>query len=107
MGRGSFSGSTVMQARKHARVDQEVMVLKKLMQKHLLDGGIFQYNKRIDYLKYDNCYSNVGISTIHRYYKMAKALNGTNHKIYYSICNWGEEEPWNWAPDMANSWRTT
>lgn len=96
-----------MQEKKHAKVDQAVLATKKSMRKHLQNGGTYNLINRIDYLKYDNCYSNVGMSTIHRYYKMAKALNDTTRHIYYSVCNWGEEEPWTWAPNLANSWRTT
>lgn len=25
--------------------------------------------------------------------------------VLYSMCNWGEDSPWNWAQTMANSWR--
>jgi len=25
----------------------------------------------------------------------------------YSLCNWGEDYPFNWAPTIANSWRIT
>lgn len=38
---------------------------------------------------------------------MAKALNETKRPIFFSICNWGQETPWLWAPSLANSWRTT
>jgi alpha-galactosidase len=36
---------------------------------------------------------------------MSKALNATKRPILYSLCNWGEDGPWNWAPTMSNSWR--
>lgn len=53
----------------------------------------------VDYLKYDNCY-NEGQSgtpqvTQARYNTMAKALNATGRQILYSMCNWGEDSPWN------------
>jgi alpha-galactosidase len=38
---------------------------------------------------------------------MADALNATGRPILYSLCNWGEDYPWNWAPTIANSWRIT
>ena len=38
---------------------------------------------------------------------MRDALNKTGRPIYYSMCNWGEEQPWFWASSVANSWRTT
>lgn len=63
----------------------------------------------VDYLKYDNCY-NEGQSgtpqiTQARYKTMSNALNATGRSILYSMCNWGEDGPWNWAQTMANSWR--
>ena len=36
---------------------------------------------------------------------MSKALNATGRPILYSLCNWGEDYPWNWASTIANSWR--
>jgi alpha-galactosidase len=38
---------------------------------------------------------------------MHKALNESGRHIFYSMCNWGKEESWKWAPEYANSWRTT
>lgn len=38
---------------------------------------------------------------------MRDALNATGRKIYFSMCQWGEELPWIWAAPVANSWRTT
>ncbi len=60
----------------------------------------------VDYLKYDNCYNN-SISGMIRYPTMRDALNATGRPIFYSLCQWGEEESWRWAPETANSWRTT
>ena len=60
----------------------------------------------IDYLKYDNCFNN-GISSHIRYPKMRDALNKTNHYIFYSLCQWGQEEVATWGKDVGNSWRTT
>ena len=60
----------------------------------------------VDYLKYDNCY-NDGIPGIDRYTAMRDALNATGRPIFFSLCQWGEEESWKWAPAIGNSWRTT
>jgi alpha-galactosidase len=38
---------------------------------------------------------------------MHDALNGTGHPIFFSMCEWGVQDPATWAPAMANSWRTT
>ncbi|OSD06023.1 glycoside hydrolase family 27 protein [Trametes coccinea BRFM310] len=36
---------------------------------------------------------------------MSRALNATGRPILYSMCNWGEDGSWNFAVDIANSWR--
>ena len=38
---------------------------------------------------------------------MRDALNATGHSIYFSMCEWGEESPAEWAANVGNSWRTT
>ena len=38
---------------------------------------------------------------------MRNALNATGRPIVYSICQWGTESSWQWAPTFGNSWRTT
>ena len=43
--------------------------------------------------------------TWNRYAVMANALNATGRPILYSLCNWGEDYPWNWGSTIANSWR--
>lgn len=57
-------------------------------------------NWGVDYLKYDNCYNegNAGTQYLsrNRYDTMSKALNASGRPILYSLCNWGEDYPWNW-----------
>jgi alpha-galactosidase len=60
----------------------------------------------VDYLKYDNCW-NMGISSKIRYPRMTEALRKQNRSIFYSICQWGEEEIPTWGKEFGNSWRTT
>jgi len=60
----------------------------------------------VDYLKYDNC-NNQGVDAQARYKAMGDALKATGRPILYSICEWGSNQPWNWAPAIGNSWRTT
>ena len=38
---------------------------------------------------------------------MRDALNHTGRPIYFSMCEWGREKPYEWAQNVANSWRTT
>ncbi|WP_419993244.1 NPCBM/NEW2 domain-containing protein [Streptomyces boninensis] len=60
----------------------------------------------VDYLKYDNC-NNQGVDAKQRYTKMRDALKATGRPIVYSICEWGENKPWEWAGDLGQLWRTT
>lgn len=60
----------------------------------------------VDYLKYDNC-NNQGVDAKKRYIAMRDALKATGRAIVYSICEWGENKPWEWAADVGHLWRTT
>ncbi|MFD8419409.1 NPCBM/NEW2 domain-containing protein [Streptomyces sp. NPDC059466] len=64
----------------------------------------------VDYLKYDNC-NNQGVDARQRYTTMRDALEAatrdTGRPIVYSICEWGENKPWQWASDVGHLWRTT
>jgi alpha-galactosidase len=42
-----------------------------------------------------------------RYPVMRDALNGTGRHIYFSMCEWGREKPYEWGSSVGNSWRTT
>ncbi len=60
----------------------------------------------VDYLKYDNCYNDLSSPKI-RYPKMSAALNKTGRPIFFSMCEWGVENPATWSTNIGNSWRTT
>jgi len=60
----------------------------------------------VDYLKYDNC-NNQGVDARTRYTRMRDALAATGRPIVYSICEWGQNQPWTWAQPVGNLWRTT
>ncbi|ETO10231.1 hypothetical protein RFI_27149 [Reticulomyxa filosa] len=50
----------------------------------------------VDYLKYDNCYDD-NIPPETRYPVMRDALNATGRPIFYSMCEWGVDDPWTWC----------
>jgi alpha-galactosidase len=64
----------------------------------------------IDYLKYDWC----GAFTLYKdsemqavYQKMGDALQATGRDIVFSVCQYGVDDVWKWAPAVgANLWRT-
>ncbi|EEF43220.1 alpha-galactosidase/alpha-n-acetylgalactosaminidase, putative [Ricinus communis] len=60
----------------------------------------------VDYLKYDNCYHDGSKPQI-RYARMSYALHKAGRPIFYSLCEWGQEDPAKWAGRYGNAWRTT
>jgi len=60
----------------------------------------------VDYLKYDFC--NTDTQKAEGSYKvMRDALFAAKRPIVFSICEWGSTEPWNWAKNVGQLWRTT
>ena len=60
----------------------------------------------VDYLKYDNCFTDGSPPEV-RYPVMRDALLKQNRSIFFSICEWGINDPAKWASSVGNSWRTT
>jgi len=60
----------------------------------------------VDYLKYDNCNTD-GTIPEERYPIMSKALLKQKRPIFFSLCEWGVDNPASWAAQIGNSWRTT
>jgi alpha-galactosidase len=75
-----------------------------------------------DYLKYDLCSFIPAVMEkqapndrpaqmrlmVAAYDKMAKALKATGRPIVFSLCQYGWDSPWEWAPGIGgNLWRTT
>jgi alpha-galactosidase len=60
----------------------------------------------IDYLKFDWCYTD-GINAKEAYNTMSKALKAAGHPIIFSLCEWGNNKPWEWAENVGELWRTT
>ncbi|HVC47508.1 MAG TPA: glycoside hydrolase family 27 protein [Terracidiphilus sp.] len=76
----------------------------------------------IDYLKYDLCSFIPAVMQkqapndkaqqmrlmIAAYDKMSRALKATGRPIVFSLCQYGWDAPWEWAPALGgNLWRTT
>ena len=60
----------------------------------------------VDYLKYDWCHT--GNQSAPDSYRLMKiALVQAGRPIVFSICEWGASQPWTWAPEVGNLWRTT
>jgi alpha-galactosidase len=66
-----------------------------------------QYAKwGVDYLKYDWCYTD-GLSAKGAYTTMRDALFAAGRPIVFSICEWGDNKPWEWGANVGHLWRTT
>jgi len=66
----------------------------------------FYANLGIDYLKFDWC-SSVGQNAKESYTTMSKALKKAGRPIVFSLCEWGQNKPWEWAENVGQLWRTT
>ena len=60
----------------------------------------------VDYLKYDWC--NPGTTDARGAYSLMRdALKSAGRPIVFSLCEWGQNQPWLWAANVGNLWRTT
>lgn len=74
-------------------------------------GYEFQDAKRyaewgVDYLKYDWCYTE-GLNAEGAYLTMRNALYTAGRPIVFSLCEWGNNKPWEWGKNIGHLWRTT
>ena len=60
----------------------------------------------VDYVKEDWC-NTTGVNAREAYTKMSQAILKTGRPMVFSICEWGDNQPWEWAAPVANLWRTT
>lgn len=66
-----------------------------------------------DYLKYDLCSARTiypSSEAVHRglYQKMGEALQASGRPVVFSLCQYGENDPWKWGAKVGgNLWRTT
>jgi alpha-galactosidase len=60
----------------------------------------------VDYLKYDWCNTD-GLNAEGAYLTMSEALRAAGRPVVFSICEWGENQPWKWAKPIGHLWRTS
>ena len=60
----------------------------------------------VDYLKYDWC-NTPDQNAKGSYRLMRDALYASGRPIVFSVCEWGNNNPWEWAPEIGHLWRTT
>jgi alpha-galactosidase len=59
-----------------------------------------------DYLKFDWC-NTKGLDAREAYNTMSEALKAADRPIVFSLCEWGNNQPWLWAEPVGQLWRTT
>jgi alpha-galactosidase len=60
----------------------------------------------VDYLKYDWC-NTTSQDAKSSYANMRDALYKAGRPIVFSLCEWGNNKPWEWGKDVGHLWRTT
>jgi alpha-galactosidase len=70
----------------------------------------------VDFIKYDFCYStspklkgpkNVPMDLVRKNYQaMANAIAASGREMVFSLCSWGEGQPWLWGGEVGQLWRT-
>ena len=60
----------------------------------------------VDYLKYDWC-NTESLNAEGAYWTMRDALYAAGRPIVFSLCEWGNNKPWEWGDKIGHLWRTT
>jgi alpha-galactosidase len=60
----------------------------------------------VDYLKFDWC-NTEGINAKEAYATMSKAISAAGRPMIFSLCEWGQHQPWKWAGKVGQLWRST
>ncbi len=60
----------------------------------------------VDYLKYDWCDTDK-LNAESAYTTMRDALYKAGRPVVFSICEWGDNKPWEWAKNIGQLWRVT
>jgi alpha-galactosidase len=60
----------------------------------------------VDYVKEDWCKTE-GLDAKTVYARMSRAIQLTGRPMVFSLCEWGDNQPWLWAAKVGNLWRTT
>ena len=71
----------------------------------------------VDYVKYDFCFStspkikgpkDVAMDLVRKNYQaMSDAIAASGRRMVFSLCSWGQGQPWLWGSEVGQLWRTT
>jgi len=60
----------------------------------------------VDMVKADNCHHpDSGESTQELFTQLSQALNNTGHPMLFAMCEWGNDQVWNWGPGVSQMYR--
>jgi alpha-galactosidase len=59
----------------------------------------------VDMVKADYCNKPANETGKDLYAQFSKALNSTGRPMLFAMCQWGDDEVWDWAPDIAQMYR--
>ncbi|MFE9672103.1 glycoside hydrolase family 27 protein [Microbispora bryophytorum] len=77
------------------------------------DQDFLQFSQwGFDFVKVDWCGGNAeGLNSRTAYQAISDAIDRataqTGRPMVLSVCNWGNQSPWDWAPSMSTMWRTS
>ena len=77
------------------------------------DQDFLQFSQwGFDYVKVDWCGGNAeGLNPSSTYQaisaSISRATAQTGRPMVFSVCDWGNQSPWDWAPAISNLWRTS
>lgn len=64
----------------------------------------------VEYVKYDWCKAEAGgtgLTEQEVFGRMSALIAGADNEVVFSVSEYGRTRPWDWAPGLAHSWRTT
>lgn len=73
---------------------------------HEYQDAVLYASYGVDFLKYDWCNTD-SLNAREAYITMSSALKATKRPIVFSLCEWGNHQPWNWAKGVGELYRTT
>ena len=59
----------------------------------------------VDFIKMDHCGDKHNATDLELYGTMSQALNKTERPILFSLCNWGEQDVWDWGANISQMYR--
>jgi len=71
---------------------------------HEYQDALTYANWGVDYLKYDWCNTD-SLNAYWAYTTMRNALYTAGRPIIFSLCEWGNNQPWLWASEIGHLWR--